>query len=50
MSKDRAGGPTLTDVMLSEATGGELFGTIGSGKYIRPNLLLYMAVTYDNNK
>jgi hypothetical protein len=36
--------------IVPEAAGGELVGTVGVGKYIRPNLLLFMAVSYDNNQ
>jgi len=37
------------NAIVPEATGGELIGTIGAGKYVRTNLLLYLAVSYDNN-
>jgi len=35
--------------VVPEAAGGELVGTLGAGRYIRPNLLVYLAVSYDNH-
>jgi len=35
--------------VVPEASGGELVGTLGVGRYVRSNLLVYLAVSYDNN-
>ncbi|MBI3449999.1 MAG: hypothetical protein HY049_13925 [Acidobacteria bacterium] len=35
--------------VIPEASGGETVGTLGAGRRLRENLLLYMAVSYDNN-
>ncbi|HZE89526.1 MAG TPA: hypothetical protein VE404_08265 [Verrucomicrobiae bacterium] len=35
--------------VIPEAAGGETVGTVGAGRRIRENLLLYVAVSYDNN-
>jgi len=43
------GDTTGATAVVPEAAGGELVGTIGTGRYIRPNLLAYLAVSYDNN-
>jgi hypothetical protein len=40
-----AGGTTVTP----EVAGGEVVGTLGAGRYLVPNLLLYAAVSYDNS-
>jgi hypothetical protein len=40
------GGTTVT----AEVAGGEVVGTLGAGRYVVPNLLLYGAVSYDNNR
>jgi len=42
------GGGSGTGTVVPEAAGGELVGTIGAGRYVRPNLLLYLGVSYDN--
>src|SRR6267378_4382904 len=34
---------------VPEATGGELVGTVGAGRQVGSGLLLYFAVSYDNN-
>jgi len=34
---------------VPEAAGQELVGTLGAGRYLGPKLLLYVAVSYDNN-
>jgi len=41
-----AGGGAAT--VVPEATGGELVETVGAGRYVRQNLLLYLAVSHDN--
>jgi len=43
-SESGAGGAAVPEV-----SGGELVGTLGAGKHIGAGLLLYLAVSYDNN-
>jgi hypothetical protein len=36
--------------MIAEAAGGELLGTLGAGGMVSKSLLLFFAVSYDNNR
>ncbi len=40
--------PASGTTVVPEASGGERVGTIGFGRSIRPNLLLFLGVSYDN--
>ena len=44
-SPNSGGAPAI----VPEATGGELVGTAGMGRYVRPNLLLFVTISYDSN-